>query len=93
MKKLVKIGIAVAAVGAIGVLAYRGLKTLLAQADRCGCCDGECQCDGDGYMGSCECECHCCDEHTPVTENVEDKAESTPAEQENESPVDETVAE
>lgn len=68
MKKLVKIGVVIGAVAAVGALAYYGLKKLVEKADECGCCDGKCKCEGDGYMGTCECDCHCHENAEPTSE-------------------------
>lgn len=56
MKKIVKAGVIVAGVAAVGYLAYKGVKKLMekaALADMCCCCgdEHECHCGG-------ECKCH-----------------------------------
>lgn len=83
MKKLAKIGLAVGVVVGVGALACYGLKKLLEKADCCGCCDGNCDCEGDGYMGTCECDCHCHDKVEPATEPAQEKVcDDAPAEDE-----------
>ena len=64
MKKILKAGVVVAGVAAIGFLAYKGFKKLMEKADLdcCGCGEG-CTC-GRNHEGG---ECHCgCDEHKHV---------------------------
>ena len=91
MKTIGKILIGVGCVAAVGALAGYGLKKLMEKAACCGCCDGECECEGDGYVGTCDCHCHDkAEDHTEkVVENVcvetpvaqtNDVAAETPAE-------------
>lgn len=65
MKKILKAGVIVAGVAAVGFLAYKGVKKLMEKVDLtdcCGCGEG-CKCGHDHEGG----ECHCgCDEHKKV---------------------------
>ena len=90
MKTIGKIAIGVGVVVGVGALACYGLKKLLEKADVCGVCDGKCNCEGDGYMGTCECDCHCPEK---VEAPVEPVAEDAPVATETDFAKEETVTE
>lgn len=58
MKKIAKLGIAVAGVAAVGYLAYKGLKHMIEDLDGwknyCTCDDENCCCQDE----NCDCGCH-----------------------------------
>lgn len=61
MKKILKAGVIVAGVAAVGFLAYKGVKKLMEKMDLNDCCGcGDCHCGHDHEDGKCHCGC---DEH------------------------------
>lgn len=88
MKKIVKMGIAIAAMSGIGYLAYKGVKKLMdkveleASHDAECCCD-DCDCDCCATSDCCECSDGCkCHENDKVAneEPVEIVVEEKPVE-------------
>ena len=100
MKKIVKMGIAVAAMSGIGYLAYKGVKKLMdkveLEANRAEECDCEnCECGGCCETSDCcehsdGCACHKNDEavnEEPVEVTVEEKPVEEPAAPANEETI------
>ena len=97
MKKIVKMGIVVAAMSGIGYLAYRGVKKLMdkveLEANRVDDCDcANCDCEGGCCETSdcCECSdgCKCHENDEKVAEPVNEEAVNIVVE---EKPVEEAA--